>query len=227
MKTIVQFRKITAPSHFFYYTTHIDNQTNPPSEISLKMLVYGVRGLFHNVDENVYNEDLFKVVNDRIQLNKEFDMNNQKIINVSDGVNNNDAINKGQLDTSTSALDGANSDAISDGKTPIYNSQGAVYMDRIRIRNAENTIQIVPRAQSGGGTLFIDNLGGGNQTIALKKNNFEYIRGVASPGERFIFFGKISEFHIPYINTLDKLIFFLYQTRGRFFSCNTRNNTFL
>ena len=218
IKTIVQFRKITAPSHFIYYTTHIDNLINPPSEISLDMLVYGVKGSFHNVDENVYNEVLFKVVNDRIQPKKEFDMNNQKIVNVLDGVNNNDAVNKSQLDTNTSALNGAGSDTILTGKTPIYNSQGALYMDRIRIRNASNILQIILREQTGNYNLYIPDLGGKDQTIQFKesgnKYHEEYIRGAVSSNSRVFQFNGSQYFQIPYPHTIKKVVFRYVKTSG-------------
>ena len=99
IKTIVQLRKLTAPSHFIYYTTHIDNVSNPPNQISLNLVAYGARGSFNNVDESVYNEVLFKLVNDRIQPQKDIDMNNRKIINIPDGINEKDPVNKGQMES--------------------------------------------------------------------------------------------------------------------------------
>ena len=77
-KTIVQITKLTAPSHFLYYTTHIDNISNPPSGIDLHMVVYGVNGLFHNVDESVNNGRNFLILNEKIRPQKEIDMNNKK-----------------------------------------------------------------------------------------------------------------------------------------------------
>ena len=58
---------------------------NPPSQISLDLIVYGVKGLFHNVDESVYNGNpfLFRIVNNQIQSDKDIDMNNKKIIKYS------------------------------------------------------------------------------------------------------------------------------------------------
>ena len=82
VKTIVQLTKLIVPSNFLYYISHIDNILNSPSQLSLDLVVYGMQGLFHNVDESVYNEVLFEVVTDRIQPQKDIDMNNKNIINI-------------------------------------------------------------------------------------------------------------------------------------------------
>ena len=71
-KTIVQVKKLTAVSHFIYYTTHIDNVTPPtPNQSPLHLVVYGVDSYSNDVDSSVYNLIPFKIVDDKIQTQED------------------------------------------------------------------------------------------------------------------------------------------------------------
>ena len=99
-KTIVQLKRLTAPVHQLYYTTHIDNVTSSPVQLQQYLLAYGVNSFMSDVDSIVYNIPLFKNVNDKMQMQVELDMNNKKISNVASGVNDNDVVNKKQMENS-------------------------------------------------------------------------------------------------------------------------------
>ena len=97
-KTIVQLKKITAPEHQLYYTTHIDNVTSSPIQLQQYLLVYGVNSFMSDVDSIVYHLTLFKNVNDKMQMQVDLDMNNKKITNVVSPTNKNDIVNKNYVD---------------------------------------------------------------------------------------------------------------------------------
>ena len=98
-KTIVQLKRLIAPSHQLYYTTHIDNVTSSPSQLSQYLLVYGVNSFMSDVDSIVYNiTPLQNSVNDKMQMQVDLDMNNKNIINLLSPVNDRDVVNKIYLD---------------------------------------------------------------------------------------------------------------------------------
>ena len=97
-KTIVQLKRLTAPEHQLYYTTHIDNVTSSPSQLSQYLLVYGVNSFMSDVDSIVYHLTLFKNVNDKMQMQVDLDMNNKKITNIASGTDDNDVVNKKQME---------------------------------------------------------------------------------------------------------------------------------
>ena len=81
-KTIIQVKKITAFSHFIYYTTHIDNVApSSPNQLSLHLVVYGVDSYLNDVDSSVYNLNPFEIVGDHMQMQLNLDMNGKKILN--------------------------------------------------------------------------------------------------------------------------------------------------
>ena len=107
-KTIVQLKRLTAPEHQLYYTTHIDNVTSslPPREKLIEkltvrsqqyLLAYGVNSFMSDVDSIVYNLPLFKRINDKMQMQVNLDMNNKKIENLAKPTDLNDAVNFGYL----------------------------------------------------------------------------------------------------------------------------------
>ena len=101
-KTIVQLKKITAVSHFLYYTTHIDNVTaSAPNDLQLYAVVYGVNSYLSNVDSSVYSVKLFTTENNDMKMNTDIDMDNHKIINLAEPVNNSDPTTKKYIDTLT------------------------------------------------------------------------------------------------------------------------------
>ena len=97
-KTIVQLKRLTAPEHQLYYTTHIDNVTSSPIQLQQYLLAYGVNSFMSDVDSIVYNIPLFKNVNDKMQMQVDLDMNNKKISNVASGTDDNDVVNKKQME---------------------------------------------------------------------------------------------------------------------------------
>ena len=98
-KTVVQLKKITAPSHYLYYTTHIDGVSAPVSQyIQLYAIVYGVSSYLSHVDSSVYNLTLYKTVSGKMQMQVDLDMNNKQIINLLSPVNERDVVNKNYVD---------------------------------------------------------------------------------------------------------------------------------
>ena len=51
-------------------------------------------------------------------------MNNHKIINLAEGVNNNDVVTKSYVDVKTDRFIGTGSNNISNGKVPVYSNNG-------------------------------------------------------------------------------------------------------
>ena len=96
-KTIIQLKRLTAPEHQLYYTTHIDNVTSSPIQLQQYLLAYGVNSFMSDVDSIVYNLPLFKRINDKMQMQVNLDMNNKKIENLAKPTNLNDAVNFGYL----------------------------------------------------------------------------------------------------------------------------------
>ena len=100
IKTIVQLKRLTAPEHQLYYTTHIDNVTSSPMQLQQYVLAYGVNSFMNDVDSIVYNIQLFKNINDKMQMQVEINMNNNKIVNLAPPTNDNDAVNLNYLERS-------------------------------------------------------------------------------------------------------------------------------
>ena len=99
-KTIIQVKKITAVSHFIYYTTHIDNVTaSAPNDLQLYATVYGVDNYLSNVDSSVYSLKLFIEINNNMKMLTNIDMRENKIIRLGDPTNNYDAVTKAYVDT--------------------------------------------------------------------------------------------------------------------------------
>ena len=96
-KTIIQLKRLTAPEHQLYYTTHIDNVTSSPIQLQQYILAYGVNSFMSDVDSIVYNLPLFKRINDKMQMQVNLDMNNKKIENLAKPTDLNDAVNFGYL----------------------------------------------------------------------------------------------------------------------------------
>ena len=120
-KTIVQFHRWNStPPQFIYLDLHGSTPDNSPTALAF-MVVYGVEGYFPNVPSSVFDQ-VYVVDNGRmvmqteLDLNmypirgtlnfssnnivmlKKIDMNNQKIINVALGTDDNDAVNKKQME---------------------------------------------------------------------------------------------------------------------------------
>ena len=100
-KTIVQLKKIGGVSHYLYYTTHIDNVSpSAAARTGLYVLVYGVDSFLSDVDSSVYNLTPFNIgTDDKMKMLIDLDMNNHSIVNVSDPINDTNAVNKLYSDT--------------------------------------------------------------------------------------------------------------------------------
>ena len=120
-KTLVQFHRWNStPPQFIYLDLHgLTSDNNPIA--SAFMVVYGVEGYFSNVPSSVFDQ-VYVVDNGRmvmqteldlngnsirgtlnsssnnIEMLKKIDMNNQKIINVAFGTDDNDVVNKKQME---------------------------------------------------------------------------------------------------------------------------------
>ena len=120
-KTLVQFHRWNStPPQFIYIDLHGSTPDNSPTAFAF-MVVYGVEGYFPNVPSSVFDQ-VYVVDNGRmvmqteLDLNgypirgtlnyssnnivmlKKIDMNNQKIINVALGTDDNDVVNKKQME---------------------------------------------------------------------------------------------------------------------------------
>ena len=109
-KTIIQFHRWSSiPPQFIYLDLHGSTPDNSPTAIAF-MIVYGVEGYFSNVPSSVFDQ-VYVVDNGSMVMQTDldlnghsiygfpnFNMNNKKIINVANATDNNDAVNKKQLE---------------------------------------------------------------------------------------------------------------------------------
>ena len=64
-----------------------------------------------------------------------YDIENKKLVNVGQAINNNDAITKRQLDTKTNLLQGASPGTVVNNKTVVYSSTGSVHTKSIYLED--------------------------------------------------------------------------------------------
>ena len=99
-RLIMQFSKSTdtAPNHL-YVDIHIKMKTGKvyPPKLQTYMVCYGIKGLQSDIPSNVYDA-LWGVDNGVVTFNETINMGNKKITGVADGTENNDAVNKSQMD---------------------------------------------------------------------------------------------------------------------------------
>ena len=99
-RLIMQFSKSTdtAPNHLYVdIVIKMKSGKSYPNELQTYMVCYGIKGLQSDVPSNVYDA-LWSVNNSKVTFNETIDMGNNKITGVADGTDNNDAVNKSQLD---------------------------------------------------------------------------------------------------------------------------------
>ena len=99
-RLIMQFSKSTdtAPNHLYVdIVIKMKSGKSYPPKLQTYMVCYGIKGLQSDVQSNVYDA-LWGVDNGVVTFNESIDMGNKKITGVADGTDNNDAINKLQLD---------------------------------------------------------------------------------------------------------------------------------
>ena len=99
-RLIMQFSKSTdtSPNHL-YIDIVIKIKTGKiyPPKLQTYMVCYGIKGLQSDVPSNVYDA-LWGIDNGVVTFNETINMGNNKITGVADGTNDNDAVNKSQMD---------------------------------------------------------------------------------------------------------------------------------
>ena len=89
----------TTPDYLFF-TIHGTAVVNNPEGY---IIVYGVKDWSESVDPNIYDDgfyvQMFQYKNGDMQIQTDIDMNNNKIIKLSNGTDPDNAVNKGQLDS--------------------------------------------------------------------------------------------------------------------------------
>ena len=89
----------TTPDYLFF-TIHGTAVVNNPEGY---IIVYGVKDWSDSVDPNIYDDgfyvQMFQYKNGDMQIQTDIDMNNNKIIKLSNGTDPDNAVNKGQLDS--------------------------------------------------------------------------------------------------------------------------------
>ena len=99
-RLIMQFSKSTdtAPNHLYVdIVIKMKSGKSYPNELRTYMVCYGIKGLQSDVPSTVYDA-LWGVDNGVVTFNETINMGNKKITGVADGTDNNDAVNKSQLD---------------------------------------------------------------------------------------------------------------------------------
>ena len=89
-----------------------------------------------------------------------FDIENKKMTNLKNGENNQDAVNKSQLDSKTALLDGVRSGYITNDKAVIYSDTGAVHAASFYLQdNVEDEVIIMTNNQDYDNVhLYVPNL---------------------------------------------------------------------
>ena len=108
IKLLVQFEDQTKQTpDYLYFNIRGSGTTSTNPEGYL--VFYGMTEWLDSVDPKIYDHALessmFEYDNGNIKMNTVLDMNNNKITNLSDGTDANDAINKGQFDTLKNKFD--------------------------------------------------------------------------------------------------------------------------
>ena len=95
-KTVVNFHRWgSSPPQFIYL--NLNGTVTFPSLLTIgHLIVYGVKETISNVDPSVY-DTAFAVENGKMVMETKLDMNNHKIINLDDPLNEGDACNKRSL----------------------------------------------------------------------------------------------------------------------------------
>ena len=95
-KTVINFHRWgSSPPQFIYLDLH-GTVSNPSFLIIGHLIVYGVKETISNVDPSVY-DTAFVIKNGKMVMETDLDLNNHKIINLDDPLNESDACNKRSL----------------------------------------------------------------------------------------------------------------------------------
>ena len=98
-RLVIQFTKSTntSPNHLYIdIKVKMKSGISYPNELQTYMVCYGIKGLQSDVPSTVYDA-LWGVDNGVVTFNETIDMGNNKITGVADGTDNNDVVNKSQL----------------------------------------------------------------------------------------------------------------------------------
>ena len=108
LKLLVQFEDQTKQTpDYLYFDIRGSGTTSTNPEGYL--VFYGMKEWYDSINPKIYDHALetsmFGYDNDNMKIFRNIDMNNNKITNLSDGTDANDAINKGQFDTLKNKFD--------------------------------------------------------------------------------------------------------------------------
>ena len=108
IKLLVQFEDQTKQTpDYLYFDIRGSGTTSTNPEGYL--VFYGMKEWYDSINPKIYDHALetsmFGYDNDNMKMFRNIDMNNNKITNLSDGTDSNDAINKGQFDTLKNKFD--------------------------------------------------------------------------------------------------------------------------
>ena len=98
-KILVQINRLSKIPDYLFFTITGNGTTSTNPEVYL--IFYGIKGWFNNIPQEIYDHTLetgmFEYDNGNMKMYHNIDMDNKKIINLDDGIDNNDAVNMKQF----------------------------------------------------------------------------------------------------------------------------------
>ena len=106
-KILVQINRQSKIPDYLFFTITGNGTTSTNPEVYL--IFYGIKGWHNNIPQEIYDHTLetgmFEYDNGNMKLYHNIDANNNKIINLDDGIDNNDAANMGQINSLKNRFD--------------------------------------------------------------------------------------------------------------------------
>ena len=106
-KILVQINRQSKIPDYLFFTITGNGTTSTNPEIYL--IFYGIKGWYNNIPQEIYDHTLvtgmFEYDNGNMKIYHNIDMNNNQLKNLSDATDNNDAINKKQMDKINTQVD--------------------------------------------------------------------------------------------------------------------------
>ena len=106
-KVLVQINRQSKIPDYLFFTITGNGTTSTNPEIYL--IFYGIKGWHNNIPQEIYDHTLetgmFEYDNGNMKIYHNIDMNNNQLKNLSDATDNNDAINKKQMDKVNTQVD--------------------------------------------------------------------------------------------------------------------------